>query len=372
MKNRITEEYYTEVARRLRRAANEKNMTEGDIVRLCKENGFSITQSAISKMLSVTKAPEYSITLINCIQVCKALDVPLMSILDHTREDMSLFDTLKTSQSGSSKRMPLVYNTEEDEFKGYLGKFYTYFFSTISAEEELLQGEVDFDRSPSGEYCAASYQLNTNKKDSRNETIYKHYEGELIISVRMHACYCFLCNNEIGEICFLVFHHMYLNNEELLCRLATAVTVSAGDNRRPTMHRVLLSRRKLEKEELSVIRSQLLLNTTDILISTRCYDELCETDALPAEMQDSDGFIRILPKETYYSISEAHIRALHIPREEKVKALCALRGKSFSPKYNKIGSKCDELIFEYLYHGKMHMENEQTGEPSEFKEEKVY
>ena len=70
----------------------------------------------------------------------------------------------------------------------------------------------------------------------------------------------------------------------------------------------------------------------------------------------------VLPKETYYSISEAHIRALHIPRDEKVKALCALRGKSSSPKYNKIGSKCDELIFEYLCRGKLHMENEQNGQ----------
>ncbi len=349
MKEKITMEYYTEVARRLKRIVKEKKMTEGDIVRKCRANGFSISQGAVSKLLSVNRSPNSSITLINCVQVCKALDVPVEAVLDHTRDGGALFDSIRAAQEGGSKRMPLVYNTEEDEFKGYLGLYHTYFFPTISAEDGLLHGELTFERSSSGEYCAARYKLDTGKLDGDGHPICKLYEGELIVSVRMNACYCSLCNTRIGEICFLTFHHMYLNNEALCCRLAAAVTVSAGDNRRPAMHRVLLSRRELREEELAVIKSQLLLNSTDILISTRSYEELCQNGLLPGEMLDDEHFIRTLPKEEYYSISESHIRALHLTRDEKVEALCALRGKSFSPKYNKIGSKCDEVIFEYLY-----------------------
>lgn len=348
MKNGITSEYYAEVARRLKRVINEKGLSEGDVVRLCRGSGFTITQSAVSKMTSVENAGKYSITLINCVQVCKALGVPMEAILDHTRQGADLFDGLKSAQGRSARRPSLVYNTDEDEFKGYLGRYVTYFFPTISGEEGLLQGELFFERSLSGEYCAARYKLDTNKKDKKNEPIYKHYEGELVVSVRMSACYCCLYNHQIGEICFFVFHHMYLNNQDICCRLATAVTVSAGDNRRPAMHRILLSRRELSREELSVLQSQLLLNSTDILISAARYGELCREGLLPEEMRDPQGFIRILPKEEYYAVSEAHIRALPISRAEKVEALCALRGKSVSSKYNKIGSKCDELIFEYL------------------------
>lgn len=359
MNEKITLTYYIEVARRLKQVLNDNGLTESDVVRRCKDNGFKISQAAVSKILSLKRNPNYSITLINCVQICKALNVPVEAILDHTREGTSLFDAVKIAQGGSTKRLPLVYNTDEDEFKGYAGLYHTYFFPTISAEEGLLHGWLTFEPSSSGEYCAAHFKLNTGKKNigqknGDDTTIYKLYEGELVISVRMNACYCYLTNHDIGEICFLIFHHMYLNNEELSCRLATAATVSAGDNRRPTMHRILLSRRELSKEELSVVKSQLLMNTTDILISARCYDELCTQELLPMEMRPPSPFVNMLPKEEYYSISEAHIRALHISREEKVKALCALRGKSTSPKYNKIGSKCDELIFEYLYSGKCH------------------
>ena len=355
MTDRIKLEYYTEVARRLKKVMVEKSLTEGDVVRLCKENGFQISQAAVSKTTSVDRSSNnYSITLINFVQICKALQIPVESILDHSRDDAGLFDAIKVPENGPSRRAPLVYNTDEDEFNGYLGEYITYFYPTISSEEGLLRGELAFQRSAAGNYCCAHYELDTGKRDGNGQPIIKTYEGELIISIRMNACYCCLYNKAIGEICFLAFHHMYLNNEELCCRLATAVTVSAGDNRRPTLHRILLVRKDrgdLSEEELSVIKPQLLLNSSDILISTRCYDALCREGRLPEEMRDAECFIHILPKEEYYSISEAHIRALHISREEKAKALCALRSRSAAPKYNKIGSKCDELIFEYLYGG---------------------
>lgn len=350
MKKTITKEYYTEVSRRLQDVMAKKKISVADIVRLCAENGFEISQSAVSKLVSYSKELDSSITLINCVQVCRALDVPLEEILNHTHNKVNIHDAVRGSSEPASKRSPLVFNMREDEFRGYEGKFHTYFFPTISSEDELLHGELTFEPSDSGEYCAAKYILYTKQKDKNSELVKKEYEGELIISVRMRAGYCILYNTQIGEICFLIFHHMYLNNEDMKCRLATAVTTSAGDNRRPTMHRILLTRRELIKaEEISVARSQLLLNSSDILISVRAYEELCQQKELPDEMQDNEKFIRILPKEEYYQISESHIRALRISREEKVKALCTLRNISAARRYNKIGSKCDESVFEFLY-----------------------
>lgn len=81
-----------------------------------------------------------------------------------------------------------------------------------------------------------------------------YYIGKFAISPRMGSCYCLLESREIGELCFIVFRHIYLNNENLKCRLAAVATASAGDNPRPTTHRMLICREEVPEEKMEILK----------------------------------------------------------------------------------------------------------------------
>lgn len=353
-RNKAASDIYLQISKNLHGIMRDKGLKEADIIKRCRDLDYPISQSAVSKILSYPEMNEdtdefYSITLINFIQICKALNVDPGYILNMDA-DLELHNMLQKNSLRKSKRDPLVFKMDEDEFNGYDGKYYCYFFPTISNETNLLKGELVFKKSAVGEYCEADFALDTNKfyDAGRKNRIVKEYKGELIISVRMGSCYCLLHNTDIGEICFLIFHHMYLNNEQLKCRLCTAATASAGDNRRPAIHRMLISRDQIPEEHLHLLKSQLLLNSSDILISSKNLEKLKtqEKDIFPLEVEKL--FETSIQKEEYYKLSEFQIRALDIPSIDKLRAICLLRNWSTAPKYNKIGSKCDEIIFDYL------------------------
>ncbi len=362
-RNRKARLLYEQISKKLLRIMSIKGISQADILKTCRENGYPIAQSALSKILSYPKAssssgdaeeyeafesePPYSITLANFLQICKALEVNPSEILD-ADPSIDLEDLPNQPDVQSPKRFPLIINPSEDEFKGYQGLYHCYFFPTISSETQLLYGTLNLEPSPMNDYCKATFNLNTNKCDDEGKTIYKKYTGKLAISPRMSSCYCLLENKRIGELCFVVFRHMYLNNESLKCRIAVAATASAGDNRRPTIHRILISSSIIPNEKMEILKAQLLLNSSDIFISAANLEKLRNQENPPLPQQVAALFDTTIPKEEYYKLSEFQIRGIDIPLKDRLHAICMLRNASTSPKYNKVGSKADELIFNYL------------------------
>lgn len=66
----------------------------------------------------------------------------------------------------------------------------------------------------------------------------------------MSTCYCILREERIGAISFLTFHHMFLFNEELTCKIDSVSTISLGGNKRFAMHRRVISQIPLDAENL--------------------------------------------------------------------------------------------------------------------------
>lgn len=164
----------------------------------------------------------------------------------------------------------------------------------------------------------------------------------------MGSCYCLLENEQIGELCFIVFRYLYLNNEKLKCRVGVVATASAGDNRRPTMHRMLICRGGISDEKLEILKAQLLLNTSDILISKKNLERLRSQEGMPFPKEVAELFDTAIHAEEYYRLSEFQIKSLDLDLEDRLRAICLLRNMSTAPKYNKVGSKTDELVFDYL------------------------
>ena len=99
----------------------------------------------------------------------------------------------------------------------------------------------------------------------------------------MSSCYCTLISHELGEICFFVFDYISINTENLVSRMACALTTSAGGNRCPTMHRLLICKDELdisnkESDDFKFLSAHLKLNSSDIIITESKLSEIedCE------------------------------------------------------------------------------------------------
>jgi hypothetical protein len=345
--------FYSEVAGRLRNIIMEKNIKQEDITKKCKDFGLVISQSTISKIL---KYKEYldknrrppSISLSHVVGICKVLEIETSAVLAIEKKDFNLDAVLKNSdkfKADSSKQIEsFIFNPEEDAFKGYLGEYYCYFHPTISTENTLLRGKISFAPDASKKECEAKLTLFTNDRDHNGEIIKKYYHGRLIISLPQSSCYCVLSSAELGEINMFTFHHRYFHGSQMYCRLAATVTTSAGDTRRPTMHRMFICRENvMDKlgEDFEILISQLLLHNSEMLIRK---DNL--PSGLPKEIE------KLIREETpvteYYSFRESKLYDVNIDDFERLKAIFRLRQASASPKYNKIGSKSDEITYHFL------------------------
>lgn len=350
-----TKQYYKNISERIMHVMTLKGISQARLNELCTENGFYISQSTLSKVLRSSA----SISLINVVQICKALKVDVSDILslDENITTKIENDIAKKTTSYS----PLIYRADSPAFRGYLGKYHCYFYSTISSEDNILHGRLEFEPSMSGEHCSATMRLETKKVDEHGKPIIKEYHGELIISLTMATAYCILTNEDIGEICFFQFHFIQINYEKLECRLAMVVTTCAGDNRRPTAHRMLISRKKLSKDLLYYISGQFLFNGSDITIPEENLEELRRDEKFPETFKSNlDRLIESSRTVDFRRIEELTVRAMYMSPEDKIKSICLLRKYTSAKKYNKIGTKSDEFVYQLIK--KYEEEKEECGE----------
>lgn len=345
--NKFAEKYCDEVLSRIKIIMEQKDVSQG---MLAAKSGLG--QSTVSKFLS----GDIKVSLIHIAKICRALEIDPGVVLspDRYQQDNG---PASLNMLNDHDDDTLIYNPARPAFKGYLREFQVYFNSTISSENNILDGTLTFSPSKDGRTCIADMILNTGKKKSDGTNVTKHYTGTLVISISMSACYCTLLAKDIGEICFLVFHHMFLFHEDLICRLACAVTVSSGGNKRPTMHRLLISREKLnvsnpQNEDFKFIKGQLLLNSSEIMIKRSSYEKMrvAESEWLDSEdMKDLlDEFDQMSEKQDVYFIDESKIRNASYPMGNKVRLISLLREYSINERYNKISTKADEHVYHYL------------------------
>ena len=347
-------------------AENYCSMALKNIQKIMKTKGISqkslaiesgLSQSTISKLLH----GDSKASLVHIVQICHSLKIDPIEIFSSGFVVPN--NTLQADGNNGVYTQPAQYPLA---FNGYLHRFNVYFHSTISSENNILHGILTFQESSSGDYCSAELILNTGKKQQDGTPITKHYTGSLIISLTQSACYCMLTSNALGETCFLIFHHMFLFNEKLICRMACSATVSSGGNRRPTMHRLLICRPDMnisdpQSSDYKFIRGQLMLNSSKIYITETALQkiETEEAEFLSKINMNTilNEFKSLCKNDTIYFIDEAEVQNMAYDSNTKLCFLSLLREYSIAERYNKISSKSDDLIFNY-------MENRKTMPPS--------
>lgn len=338
--------------------SNINTILSQNLKKLMKEKGFSqktLVKHCKSKNLTIAEG-----TIFNILHERRSVTLDTLSILAQTL-DTDIFTLLTPTDNASAhvSHTPLSLDTfitspTDDAFKGFMGSFEVYFYKTAGKNLDLLHGTLKFESSSDGTTCIASLSLptgDTRITDDKEVDIVKEYTGTLIVSKHMQSGYVFLDNGR--DISVLIFHHWYLQNNDLKCTMASAITTSSGSNRRPTTHRICITRDPIPHDKIPYIKGQLLLNDADILISQTDYNKLIASKNLPESFRTL--LMDAASKEHYRLIKENQlIDSTLFSEHENAKFISQVRLKSIASKYNKISKRTDDSLFAILYKG---MEN---------------
>lgn len=347
----MIKEYNFNVIEKIQKKAKELHISQKEFSQLT-----GINQSTLSKLLS----GKSQFNLNQLVKIACVLDTDISEFVSF-KNTMPGFTNSVYSTDFIRESDNFVTTTNRPAFKGYSGnRYYLYFYSTISTENHLIQGELELYSKPENDRCKISLEIYTGKFDVEGHPITKKYTGDMIISISLYSCYCIVTNEEIGEMCFFAFHHMFLFNQNILCRMGSVLTISSGENRRPTLHRMVISKYpfdlKEDSDDLNFLKGQLKLNTSKIILSKDAFEQL---KAQQEKKGSSDlisfleKFEELAAKEEYYLIDEANLLTLSSPVITKIQGISLLREISTANKYNKTSSTVDEFLFKYICETKM-------------------
>lgn len=310
--------------------------------------GENISQATIT---NITRG-EKTVSLCVYASIAKFLNINLFSMLAQLEEKSSVTINFNNFEDIFLKhifnqRKTFEVDAENINFDGYRGSFHTYFYQTIANKDDLLHGVLTMDKADNANFMKADFTLYYYEDGEKKE---KNYEGYLIYSYKTHVITCILFSDRLGEICMLKFSHLPLQNNKLACRVAEAITTSAGSQRVPTVHRVYISRKELTKQQQDDVKGHLLLNSSRIIVSAKSLLEFLASP--PAQVPIPEHFKKALEglvsETNYIKIEETELfkNKSHITKDE-IAALGALFKISENARYNKISYKVDERTYSF-------------------------
>lgn len=339
------QEYYQMIGKRIGKAMENLHLNQHQVLLRCADHGYSISQSALSKMLSGT-----SVQTLPAVQICSVLGLNLSEIFSLDKDT-----EIHVTQQPDNTSAQIISDARNPAFRGYKGTYAIYFYTTKN-ENFIHHGVFKLQEDPSTHQCIVDFHFKTGEKNEDGKDIEKHYTGPAYYSASMQTIYCEIFSSEIGEKSYLLFHYHFLAYQNLECRLATAITVSSGIKRLPTMHKFLLTRKALSEDELDFLCGQLKLNSSEILITETAYREFLRDPKLPPKFfeyfgekeTNAERFLSSVAKMPYFSFNESLISDSFLPALDKLKIICLLRKYSSAPRYNKISEKAEEIIYNFL------------------------
>ncbi len=272
-----------------------------------------------------------------------------------------------SSENFSNKETPNFYFDFENNdtievlpnsrfFKGYLQKYFCYYFPTSSKEsskEKILYARLEL--SDAKNYCKATLKIDTRGVYPETESDFrcdKEYVGYTVISSSVQNVYCVLFGDDPGDFCFIAFRYMFLNRENLYCRIAEVLSSSSGnESRRPTVLRMFISNTHIKKEHIPFIASSIRLNYSKIAISKESLDILSQKSddyraIIDTLLNDSQNNILYVFNERKEIIAagEKYLKT----KERALEFAAEFRNLSYSYKYNKVSESSDDNIKDLL------------------------
>lgn len=340
-------EYKKTILNRIKDLLSKTGVSQKELGEAC-----GMSPAGMSKLL----AGKSALTVNTAYQICKVLDIKPEILLSST-DEFKIYDNISLlNKSSSDDEDSFISNPNRRAFKGIINDRYDsedyYFFyakPTISNEKNsFLKGRFSMTASEDNESCCAKLVLKTGKKDKNGLDIEKEFIGQTVISLPMKACCSFLKSDKYGDMAFIVFSHMFLNDTPLLTRIAGALTISAGANRRPVFEKCIITRVPLTDDQLNEIQGQLFINSSLISIRKNILDNQDNFKNEYALLEKADIDLDRFTT-AYYNIEESQIRSSqHLSAYEKMELIHKLRRISDAPCYAKVSGRADELLFDWM------------------------
>lgn len=251
----------------------------------------------------------------------------------------------------------LLANPSNTEFENYQGEYYCYFYSTDSAEPKLIKGRLFLNIDTEYSMCRAELKV------LRDDEPIKVYCGQFVLNLHYRKAYMVLIGKDKQELCFLIFNHFNSTINLNQLNMALALTSSSGSQKRPTMHRVLISRKQLNEKSEKLIIPELKLNTDKIIISESNLEKLQKeiSKKFELEKENNNHYVGVLncikyikencTKEAYYTIDESIIYDSSTITEDEIERsyiISILREKSNTEFYNKISDTIEEICLKIV------------------------
>lgn len=326
-------EFEDAVWNRMKELIKENRIKQSQLVQKCKEIGMPVTQPELSKLYSGTK----KVNLYELTAISKALDVPI----DFFVSDFVPFQEDLLYNRESKK---LISKADDEAFFSYFGEYYIYYNTTAEQEDKVQCGKMVISKEKEG-YCKVELLIYTGAYQNKKELV-KKYEGRMILTTLLSGAYIVLRNDSIGELCFMTMRHRTFTVKQVACRMALCLTIGAGENKLPTVHRMLLSRNKLLDEQIQMMRPYFNLYGNVIRIEKSKVRELDNALEAGEEKEALKALLRVLPEKQYYEVSiELLRRHLHLDREKFAVFIASLLRLADTEPYSKIYETDDNLTY---------------------------
>lgn len=327
----ILKEYGEVLSKNVFSIMKAQSLSVSEIIQKGKKMGISISSGNISNITSGNSRA----TLATLIKLSSILDVSISDLICNTEKD----------SSSITKDNDFITDINSKFFQPYLGEYHVYFFPTEEInQDKLLHGLLKIgDFKDKG---TLKFTLDVNVNEANTKKSIKEYYGRVILSQPIESIYCILEGIQQVEYCFLALNYQYLITKELKNRIALALTVSSGNERRPTIHRVYLTRDEISEKEKQLIMGVLRLNSSEIMIPVGKFDEIIRNDMF------SDEFVNYLKnnkkEKSYYSIDIKEILNDTIDLD-MVREILILSNYAFSHKFHKVLKIEDDLLYKLFY-----------------------
>lgn len=335
VEDKTKKDFLKEISSRISNLIKDKHISQKALVGMCQNAGFDISQPEVSRLIN----GKNMITLYQAIAFSKVLNVPLEKLIEKTIEQ----PTVQLKVSGNKF---LTDPSSAKEFSSLLGKYYVAFHSTASDEDKILEGELVFTESSSERICLAFFKLDTGDRDVSGNALYKKYQGQLLIAQSVDTAYCLLASEQIGEICMIEFRYRNFQVRKLDCRLGLVITVSAGDLKQPSVHKLFFSRTPMNGKKKNTIIQMLRLDAGKFLVSQQTLLNIKEE--YPRFSSVCQELLSRSFKE-YVEVNESLIEInINLNRKEMIEFMSLVREREELPYTIALRAKEDQ--FSYYFH----------------------
>ncbi len=325
------------ISQRIKSELEKRNLKQCQLVAKCTEIGMPIAQSDISKICSGKK----SLSAYQLASISIVLNLPMdffVSGENRLREDFCNPHDSDTLHDG---------NKSNKEMACYVGDFHMYYLSTAEDEDKILHGILHVEEE--GEFYGLRLDLDTGVKDISDKTIIKSYVGRILVSDSLGAAYLILKNEIIGEVCMVCIRHRSYNTKQAECRMGLGLTVSAGDVKVPTVHKVLLVREELSNQALGNICPFMKMAGNDIYIDVEKFEKLLAEmeKENPDKSEEISRLLNYAVKKSFYDVSVDILRKqTSLNREEFAYFVARIYQEAECAINYKIASSDDLRVYE--------------------------